>query len=205
MSLFKKLKDKVVRVDIEGESTGKSNLGILEKFSKANKMPVFKETVKHGYESDFLGYKDKCPRCQSPTEQMMSNFAYATQEKSRLMAAPAGHFCTECSTVIIDDDIMRSGVDASKFWYGGVFSIETGYSNEPHLFETFNGEKPLLILDEDMQNVGGIAQSVHQKNAPFKFSGVRSMAKHIQQQKKKTNNRKKNKAAKNARKKNRRK
>jgi len=121
------------------------------------------------------------------------------------MAAPAGHFCTECSTVIIDDDIMRAGLDASKFWYGGVFSIETGYSDEPHFFETFNGEKPLMILDEDMQNVGGLAQSVHQKDTPFAFSEVRSMKKHRQQQKKKTNNRKKNKAAKNARKKNRRK
>jgi len=205
MSLFKKSKNNVVRVNLDGENTGKSNRGVLEQFSKANKMPIFKGEVKHGYESDFLGYTDKCPRCQSLTEQMMSNFAYATQESPRLMAAPAGHFCTECPTVIIDDDMMREGIDASRFWYGGVFSVETGYSDKPHLFETFNGEKPILVLDEDMQNVGGIAQSVQQKNAPFAFSGVRSMAKHRQQEKKKKNNRKKNKAAKNARKKNRRK
>ena len=135
----------------------------------------------------------------------MSNFAYATQDKPRLITAPAGHFCTECPTVIIDDDLMQEGIDSSRFWYGGVFSIETGYSDEPHFFETFNGEKPVMVLDEDMQNVGGIAQSVHQKNSDFYFSEVRSMKKHKQQQKKKANNRKKNKAAKNARKKNRRK
>ena len=168
-------------------------------------MPIFKGEAKHGYESEFLGYTDKCPKCQSPTQQMMSNFAYATQEKPRLIAAPAGHFCTECPTVIIDDDLMLEGIDSSRFWYGGVFSIETGYSDEPHFSETFNGEKPVMILDEDMQNVGGIAQSVHQKNSDFYFSEVRSMRNSKQQQKKKANNRKKNKAAKNARKKNRRK
>lgn len=207
MSLFKKLKNKVHRVNLDGETTGKENLAVLQEFSKANKMPIFKGEAKHGYESDFLGYTDKCPNCQSPTEQMMSNFAYATQEKSRIMAAPAGHFCTKCPTVIIDDEMMRQGIDASRFWYGGVFCIETGYSDEPHLFETFNGEKPIMILDEDMQNVGGIVQSVHQNNESFDFSEVHSMnrIKSKQQQKKKANNRKKNKAAKNARKKNRRK
>jgi len=195
----------VVNFVREEEVTGKDNLGMLEAFSKGNNVPIFKGEVKHGYESDFIKYKDKCPRCQAPTQQMMSNFAYATQEKSRLMAAPAGHFCVECPTVIIDDDIMRMGIDANRFWYGGVFSIETGYTDQPHLFETFNGEKPVMILDEDMENVGGIVQSVQQMDSPFGFLTPSAPIKKITQQKRKAKNRKKNKSAKNARKRNRRK
>ncbi len=152
--------DKTVNFIRSGEHTGKSSVGFLEAMSERNKLPIFKGHVKHAYESDFIKYKDKCPRCHTPTTQMMSNFAYATQITSRLMTAPAGHYCTKCPTVIIDDDIMRSGI-ASNFKYGGVFTIENGYDDEPRFFESFNGEKPILVLDEDQKEIMGIVQSVH--------------------------------------------
>lgn len=149
----------------EGEATAEGNRGLMKVFSEQNNIPIFKGQVKHAYESDFLEYKDKCPKCNAPTEQMMSNFAYATQEHSRLLAAPGGHFCTECPTVIIDDDIMRQSIDRSRFEYMGVFNVETGYEEETSVFQTLNGEKPLYILDEFQEGVLGIMQSVHQKGS----------------------------------------
>lgn len=198
--------DSILKVVKSGETTGKDNKEMLEYFSEQNDIPIFKGEIKHGYESDFLGYKDVCPNCDAPTKQMMSNFAYGTQEASRIASAPAGHFCTNCTTVIIDDDIMRAMIDP-KFIYGGVFTIETGYKNSgKEMFETFNGEKPIVILDEFQQNIYGLAQSVHQSTSGL-FRPVSKLAlkqKSISQQKRKSNNKKKNKAAKKARKKNRR-
>ena len=158
------VKDDKVSIVQEGEATGESNRPMMEFFSEQNNIPIFKGEAKHAYESGFLGYKDKCPKCDAPTEQMMSNFAYATQEHSRLMSAPAGHFCPDCPTFIIDDDMMRESIDSSKYDYLGVFNIETGYEEKYSIFESLNGEKPLYILDES-ENVLGIMQSVHQKGA----------------------------------------
>ncbi len=208
MELLHNEKDGIVKVVTSGETTGKDNKEMLEYFSEKNNIPVFKGEIKHGYESDFLGYKDSCPNCEAPTQQMMSNFAYATQEASRIASAPAGHFCTNCPTVIIDDDIMRSVLD-SKFIYGGVFTIETGYKDSgKEMFETFNGEKPIIILDEYQENIFGLVQSVHQSSSglyqPNKVSKAALKQKAILQQKKKKSNQKKNKAAKKARKSNRR-
>lgn len=222
--LFNKMKKALKKTDIldesgekkqmlsfvqEGEVTGKENVELLEVFSERNKIPIFKGIIKIGYESDFLGYKDKCPECNTPTQQMMSNFAYGTQERSRLLAAPAGHFCPNCPTVIIDDDIMKMGIDSSRFDYRGVFTIETGYTDELQYFDTFNGEKPLMILEEDKSGVAGIFQSVHlDDDGEFMYvrggeKGLSSKKHNINKQKKKASTRKKNKAAKNARKRNR--
>ncbi len=200
-------KDGILKVVNNKEVSGKENTEMLEYFSEQNKIPIFKGSVKHAYESDFLGYKDHCPKCDNVTQQMMSNFAYGTQEASRIASAPAGHFCTNCPTVIIDDDIMRSLIDKQKFIYGGVFTIETGYGKE-EIFETFNGEKPIMILDEFKSNIYGVSQSVHQSDlglsGVFKTSAESKRQKSIALQKKKALNRKKKKAAKNAKKRNRR-
>lgn len=149
----------VLRQDIE--VTGKDSVGLLEMASEHSKIPIFKGQVEHLYESDFTGYKDKCPRCQAEVVRMFSNFAYATQVKSRLMTAPAGLFCQSCPTVIIDDDMVRANIDHSRFEYWGVFAVEDGYSSVKPI-ETLNGVTPTFILDEVESTIGGILQSVHQ-------------------------------------------
>jgi hypothetical protein len=146
------------------ETTGAGNKPILEAMNKATDVPIFKGVVENAYESDFLGYKDKCPLCQTPTQQMYSNFIWANQEAARLMAAPAGHFCPKCPTVIIDDDIMQVGINKARFLYWGTVGIDAGVSTEKdavNLFKTFNGIKPTYILDEN-GGLGGIFNSVHQ-------------------------------------------
>ena len=199
-------KENTIKIVTDGIKTAEDNLEILEWYSQENNIPIFKGTVDHAYESDFLGYKDICPNCNTPTQQMMSNFAYGTQDKSRIMSAHAGHFCTNCPTVIIDDDIMRESIDP-KFQYCGVFEIESGYEQKK-LLETLNGEKPVFILDPTKTNIYGIQQSVHQ--SPDDYLQLIRISKETQkqislrQQKKKKSNKRKNKAAKKARKNNRR-
>ena len=189
----------------EGYNTEEDNAEFLRTLSEKNNIPTYKGEIKHAYESDFLGYKNKCPRCDSPTKQMMSNFPYATQEEARILTAPAGHFCPNCPTVIIDDDMMRQSIDP-RFKYHGVFNVETG-SNQG-LLTTLNGEKPVYILTED-QDIAGIAQSVQQNMDTNEYIYVKGSGKPklsaATQQKRKSGNKKKKKAARKARKKNRRK
>lgn len=142
-------------------ATGKDSAEFLELAAKKSDYPVFKGQIKHLYESDFTGFKDKCPRCQGEVVRMFSNFAYATQQKSRLLTAPAGLFCPNCPTVIIDDDMMRASIDLSRFQYFGVYSVEDGYSGI-NIIEEINGVKPTFILDETQEEIGGFLESVHQ-------------------------------------------
>ncbi len=151
----------VITLRHDKEVTSEENVEFLEAVSKNAGIPVFKSQIKHLYESDFTRYKDNCPRCQAALTRMFSNFAYATQEKSRILGAPAGLFCQSCPTVIIDDDMMRAQIDRSRFQYWGVFSVESGYSGV-NIIETINGVPPTFVMDESQQDVEGIFQSVHQ-------------------------------------------
>jgi hypothetical protein len=185
--------------------TKEQNLAMLESFSKVSQVPLFKGVIEHAYESAFTGYKDKCPRCSAATELRMSNFVYACQHKERVMTAPAGHFCTKCPTVVIDDEFMEANMDASQdIEYGGVVMIDSVY-DKPSLFKTLNGEKSTYIADQD-QNLKGIAQSVHKLDAHDTYDVLSSNGnptKLIAAKKKKAKNKSRNKAAKQSRRNNR--
>lgn len=208
----------VLRFEHDEETQGHDNIELLEAFTKQNNIPIFKGTVENAYESDFLGYKDKCPLCNAATVQHYSNFVWSNQIAGRIMAAPAGHFCPNCPTVIIDDDIIKTGINKARFQYWGTCAIETGFETNKEkitLFKTFNGGKPTYILDEN-GSLEGIVNSVHApKNqkymSPYSHLGQDSNEsflnpiKSIQAKKKKESNKKKNKQAKQSRKANRKK
>lgn len=195
--------DGIVRVIKDDYVSGKDNVEMLEYMSEQNELPIFKGEIEHAYESTFLGYTDKCPRCESETEQMMSNFPYATQGPSRILTAPVGFFCSNCPTVIIDDEIAKSAIKHGVE-YCGVFSIETGYSTQPTLFKTLNGEKAIYILSEE-QDVLGIAQSVHHiPSDDYMYLPSRGKRNTLPQAQRKKN-KKRNKAARKSRKRNRKK
>jgi hypothetical protein len=198
----------IVRLEHDGETDGKGNLPLLEEFTKHSDFPIFKGKIDNAYESDFLGYKDKCPLCNTPTVQHYSSFVWANQLASRLLAAPAGHFCPNCPTVIIDDDVVKNGTDRARFIYWGVCAIESGYS-ETNLFSTLNGEKVTYILNEE-GGLDGILNSVHAPSggtymSPDNFRELNKTIPNIQALKKKAKNKKKNKQANQSRKANRKK
>ena len=200
---------KMVAIQMDGETSGKQNLSLLKEIAQHNDVPIYKGAIVNAYESDFLGYKDHCPLCDTPTVQHSTNFIWANQVASRIMAAPAGYFCPNCPTVIIDDDLIQSAVDKSRFDYWGVCGIETGYEKKDgdSLFQTFNGQKPTFILDEE-GSLDGILNSVHTPNDGVYISpdaqSRNSLSKVIQAKKKKEKNKSHNKQARQARKMNRR-
>lgn len=178
----------------------------MEVFSEVSDLGIFKGNIDHAYESDFTGYTDHCPKCDAPTKQMYSGFVYATQTKARVMSAPAGHFCTKCPTVIIDDEMIREAIPPG-FKYGGTCALE-GNQNEPNLFSTFNGKKSTYVLDENQQGMEGIIGSLnfieHEGSMFMNADGTflpttLDKQKKAQAEKQKSKNRSKNRAAKKSR------
>ena len=132
---------------------------ILEANNKISGMPIFngEPAILHAYESDLIKVKTVCPRCKAETKQMLSHFAYATHVDPRIMSGPAGHFCTACPTVIIDEEVVRFAI-RGNYEYGGVFSIVT--DNTTFMFETINGKKATYVVN-GLQQDCGILESMH--------------------------------------------
>ena len=130
--------------------------------AEATGRPVFKGTIHHAYDLEHAGNASQCPRCGSPTSQQYANFIYATQIAPRIMSAPAGHFCSACPTVIVDQTMLESGIAERRFQYQGVLAIDHGKDREPSFFDTWNGEDSVYIFNEDEvpMGIGSIPLSV---------------------------------------------
>ena len=151
----------------KGKLPAKDIYTILQNASSVSGLAIFAGKVSHAYESDFTKQIKTCPRCGAPTQQMLSIFPYATQIMSRQITGSAGHFCTKCPTVIINDDIMKTAI-APPYLYGGVFAIMT-LDSEIHHFKTLNGEV-CLSLPDNVQSMLGISNTVHKLPPSDEFS-----------------------------------
>ena len=83
---------------------------VVEELASASGLPIFKGTVEHGYGLRFVGSHLRCPRCNAATRQQMAHVIYATDIAPRVMFAPAGYFCADCPTVIVDETLIAKGV-----------------------------------------------------------------------------------------------
>ncbi len=111
--------------------------------------------VHHGYALRGVPTPERCPRCQAGTRQHYANFIYATQAAPRVMFAPAGYFCTQCPTVVIDEGMIRAGI-VEPFTFQGVLGIDYETRPAPDFFSTWNGKKAVYLFDDD-QTPQGIA------------------------------------------------
>ena len=109
--------------------------------------------VHHGYALRGLATSERCPRCQAGTRQHYAHFVYATQGPPRVMMAPAGYFCTQCPTVVIDEEMIRAGI-TGPFTFHSVLGIEYEERHQPDFFRTWNGQEAVYILDEDQTPQG---------------------------------------------------
>ncbi len=196
-----------LRFQTNEEVSAKSVKMQLDAFSEVSGIPTFKGKVDNAYESDFLGYKDKCPLCATPTKQMYTGLVYATQIATRIMTAPAGYFCPNCPTVIIDDEIIEPNINP-QFQYGGVVGFEAA-QKDPILFKTLNGVKSTYVMDAD-GGIGGIVSSVHMikhKGDTFMSGGLGGFdrTKSVSAQNQKSKNLTKNRKEKKSRSQNRKK
>jgi hypothetical protein len=121
--------------------------------SKKSGLAFFEGRVEYGYSLDYVANKERCPRCQAPTEQRYANFIYITQVAPRVLLAPAGYFCTKCPTVIVNEEILRAGVTRG-FQYRGVAGLDYEGKKSPDFLGTWNGEQRAFIFDEDETLVG---------------------------------------------------
>lgn len=131
----------VVTTNIDGlsEEDQKTALQMIKGHSDT---PVHKGGAEHGYSLAKVRAAARCPRCGAPTEVRYADFIYATQKGTRIMMAPAGHFCTRCPTVIVDEELLRQGVSRG-YTYRSVVGIEQGGP-----FRTWNGKEMIVLFDE---------------------------------------------------------
>ena len=96
-------------IDEEGLSPdGKQALH--DEIAKSTGFPMHEGRVEHAYSRNAISRTSACPRCSGQTRQQSANFIYATDVAPRVMFAPAGFFCLDCPTVIIDEGMIASGV-----------------------------------------------------------------------------------------------
>jgi len=112
--------------------------------------PQFQGEVEHGYPLTRVQNPEICPRCGSTTTQQIAEFIYATTWGSRAAIAPAGRFCSDCPTVIVDQKMIEKAMAVKGRFLRtvGVLEHETG---NPMYFSTWRGEKPIYFLDENEQ------------------------------------------------------
>jgi hypothetical protein len=142
--------------------------GLCEEIIKKSGLPLFEGTVEHGYAKRAVGSTYKCPLCGTPTEQCNANFVYATDKSTRVMLAPAGYFCRSCPTVIIDEEIIATGM---KLGYRFRCVVGIDYGGKKHFgpFSTWNGKKPVYFLDEDEQIMDMATEDELRAQAPPPF------------------------------------
>ena len=123
---------------------------LLEEMTEGSGLPVFDGTVEHGYSMRLVGSDARCPRCHAATRRHMAHFIYATDIAPRVMFAPAGHFCTACPTVVVDEKLIASGVKEG-YRFRAVVGVDYVGKKPPDCFRTWNGHPLTYILDEDEQ------------------------------------------------------
>lgn len=148
----------VIKVNFD-EIHDEDQAKLLESMTEKTGIPHFRGTVKHGWDLDRVQDPLRCPRCKKEAIPHYANFVYATQIAPRTMFAPAGVFCTQCPTVIINQDMIANGVANPRFKYQGVLGMSSHEDGSFIHFETWNGSTSVYLFDEDERPVGLVSKS----------------------------------------------
>jgi hypothetical protein len=144
---------RTVNVGVDGLSEGEKK-ELYARAAGMSDIAVYEGYIEHAYAKSHVHRTDQCPQCGAITQRRYGHFIYATQIATRVMFAPAGYFCTECPSVIIDEDIIRNGITDRKFRFQGVLGIDYGKERKPDIFRTWNGREAVYVLDEDLRPMG---------------------------------------------------
>ena len=146
--------DEMKRVTVDLDSfSPESQQGLREEIARRSPVPMFDGTMEHSYTKAWAGHTDRCPRCGAATVRKTANFVYATDTAPRAMLAPAGYFCGACPTVIIDEDFIAGAVKPGVT-FRRVVAIDDDNGKRLDIFKTWNGKKPVYVLDENEQFAG---------------------------------------------------
>jgi hypothetical protein len=119
-----------------------------------SRLSLFEGHVEHAYNTGHVVQVHQCPRCQATTQQQYAHFIYATQIAPRVIFAPAGYFCTACPCVIIDEEMIQSGIMDRRCKYQGVLGLDYKGKGQPDFFRTWNGKETIYVMDENQMPVG---------------------------------------------------
>jgi hypothetical protein len=146
----------MLTVDLDSIDPESRN-GLKEEVARINKLPLFTGKVEYGFSMRFVETTDRCPKCGAITQRFNANFVYVTDIAPRVMLVPAGFFCSSCPTVIIDEDLISTGIKQG-FRFRRVVGIDHG-KDHLDLFTTWNGEKTIYVLDENQQLMDMITEN----------------------------------------------
>lgn len=127
---------------------------LLKSMTERTGIPHFQGTVKHGWDLHRVQDPTRCPRCKNETVPHYASFVYATQIAPRSMFAPAGVFCAQCPTVIIDQEMIALGIANPRFKFEGVLGLSSSEDGSFIHFETWNGSASIYIFDENECPIG---------------------------------------------------
>lgn len=133
--------------------------------AKISNINSYSDHIENGYALSCVATSAQCPLCKAETRQQYANFIYATQIATRVMFAPAGYFCTNCPTVIIDEKMIQSGM-IGNFVFQGVLGIDYNEEKKPDMFKTWNGQTAVYLIDENEMSVGIATIPVSQPSHP---------------------------------------
>ena len=170
--------------------SAEERLNFTKKATEAAKLPYFRGHVEHGYALKKLKTSGQCPRCKAVTTQHYAEFIYATETSPRVLLAPAGYFCTECPTVIINEEMIRNGV-IGNFTFQAVLGIEHREGEMPDLFATWNGQKTLYYFDEQENIIDIVTQSEAPSSPASKAKRHNSVKNRLARKARRINRRKK--------------
>ncbi|MCB0592476.1 MAG: hypothetical protein H6557_17210 [Lewinellaceae bacterium] len=176
---------------------------VIREFSAESGIPFFEGEVEHAYSLNKVRTSGICPRCKAKTEQKYSSFVYAVQGgPARVNTSPAGYFCTNCPTVIIDENHIRNSV-LGGYVYNGIVGLDI----EPkgfNILKTWNGSEPIYLLGEDQEIIGIVTKDEMKEDMGFYLPEESGRRSSLPNPKKKKQNRKKNRSARASRKANQR-
>jgi len=177
---------------------------VMKEFAAESGIPFFEGEVEHAYSLSKAGNSGMCPRCKAKTRQEYASFVYAVEDgSSRVNTSPAGYFCTNCPTVIIDEAFIGNSVLGGHVFIGviGMDNSQKGFIG----FKTWNGSEPVYLLDENQGLIGILAKDEISVSPGFPSFLERERAGGFSNPKKKKQARKKNRSARASRKANRKK
>lgn len=90
----------------------------IQAFVKKSNLNLFQGNVQNLYSTQRIKETSVCPRCESETEKKAAIFVCATNTLPQIIISTANHFCTNCSSALVDDKILQKSCEKGKVYRG---------------------------------------------------------------------------------------
>lgn len=90
----------------------------VKAFAEKTHLNLFQGNVQNLYSTQRIKETSVCPRCESKTEKKVAIFVCATNTLPQIIISTANHFCTNCSSAIIDDKLLQKSCEKGKVYRG---------------------------------------------------------------------------------------